>query len=90
MTYESTRPAFTAKIKPGALKLLMDFHNISYREAARRTGVSVGTIGNIVTEARKYVNPSTAGKIAKGLGVETDSLFEIVETVNLSEQQNHK
>lgn len=84
MTYESTAPAFTAKIKPGALRLLMDFHNISYREAARRTGTSVGTIGNIVTESRTYVNPQTAGKIAKGLKVKTESLFEIIETVNLT------
>lgn len=84
MTQEVTPRPFTAEIIPGALKMLMQFQDMSYREASRRTGVSVGTLGNIIKEHRKYVNPETAGKIAKGLNVETETLFKLVSTVKLT------
>lgn len=84
MTQQVASRPFSAQIIPGALKMLMQFQDISYREAARRCKVSVGTIGNIVTGDRKYVNPETAGKIAKGMNVETETLFKLVSTVNLS------
>lgn len=81
LTYESTRQGFAAEVKPNALKSLMDFNNLTYRDAAVLTGVSVGTISNIVSRRRTTVNPVTAGKIAKGFKVPTETLFELIQTV---------
>lgn len=81
LTYESTRQGFTAEVKSGALKNFLDFNNLSYQDAAIRTGVSKGTISNIASGRRKNVNPSTAGKIAKGFGVPTETLFTLTQTV---------
>ena len=80
-TYESTRPGFAARVKPGALKAIMDYNKMTYREAAMRCKVSVGTIGHIAKGTRRNVSPATAGKIAKGFNVDPDSLFEFVSTV---------
>lgn len=71
-----TRP-FTARVKPGALGMVLKFKRYSYRELAARTGVSKSTIGNLSSGAATYCNPETAAALARGLGVDTEDLFAL-------------
>lgn len=82
MTYEQSRRTTTAQVNQNALKALLEFNGLTYREAALRCKVSTGTIGNIVSGKRQYVNPETAGKIAKGFKVDASTLFTLVQTVD--------
>ena len=65
----------TAIVKRDALSMALAFNRLSYRAAARRCGVSPSTIGNLMSGARKQVNPETAIKIERGLDVEARSIF---------------
>lgn len=45
MTYEQSRRTTTAQVNQNALKALLEFNGLTYREAALRCKVSTGTIG---------------------------------------------
>lgn len=73
------RRAFTAQVKKDALKMAVDFHQLSYAQAAERAGVSKSTIGNLMSGKRRTVTPETAAKIAAGFNVSTESIFYLTE-----------
>lgn len=77
MTYEESRRRFTAEVNVPALNMALQFNRLSNSAAAIRSDVSKGTIGNLRSGARKTVNPDTAAKIEKGLGVEPGSIFSL-------------
>lgn len=83
----NTGRAFTARVNPGALKMALAFHNLSLRDAERRTGASRSIIGHLASGARKTCNPETAAKIEKGLGVPSGSIF-LLEALQLHETEN--
>lgn len=78
MNYNETRRVLTARPKPGAIEMAMRFNHIETKaQLARATGVSKGTIGNLLNGTRSTFNPETAADIAKGLRVPTDTLFTL-------------
>lgn len=68
------------RVQQGNLKLVYDMRGFeSYRQLAKEAGVSVGTIGNLMTDnpatKRTTCSSKTARKIAKALKVPADRIF---------------
>ncbi|MCD1287291.1 MULTISPECIES: helix-turn-helix transcriptional regulator [unclassified Brevibacterium] len=68
------------RVQQGNLKLVYDMRGYeSYRQLAKDAGVSVGTIGNLMTDnpatRRTTCTSKTAMKIAKALNVKPEQIF---------------
>lgn len=86
MNYEDSRRTLTARPNVHAIKMAMKFrNNMSKADLARLSGLSKGTVGNVLNGTRKTFNPETATAIADALGVSSDDLFVLVPlTVKLT------
>ncbi|GAA1046087.1 helix-turn-helix domain-containing protein [Rothia amarae] len=79
--------AFTARVKPGALKMALEFHRFTYRKLEQLSGVSKSTIGNLANGRATTCNPETAAKIAEAFGVSTNNLF-MLEPIHYADEMN--
>lgn len=78
MRYEDTRRTRTARPNVSAIKMTMKFRGrMTKAELAKASGLSKGTIGNILNGTRKTFNPETASAIAEALDVSADELFTL-------------
>lgn len=78
MNYEDSRRTLTARPNVYAIKMAMKFrNNMSKAELARLSGLSKGTVGNVLNGNRKTFNPETATAFATALGVSSDDLFTL-------------
>ncbi|MBH1932924.1 helix-turn-helix transcriptional regulator [Streptomyces sp. AV19] len=50
-------------------------HKVTVRELAERSGVAVGTVGDLASGARSSVTATTAQAICQGIGVDLLILF---------------
>jgi transcriptional regulator with XRE-family HTH domain len=65
---------------------------ITYREVARRGGISSPSISDIISGKTRQVKPSTISALAKGLGVSEYELFAVLrgKPINKEEQGNEE
>lgn len=76
MRYEDTRRTLTARPNVAAIKMTMKFRGrMTKAELAKTSGLSKGTVGNVLNGTRKTFNPETANAIAEALDVSADELF---------------
>lgn len=76
MNYEETRRTLTARPNVQAIRNAMRFrNNMNRAELARRSGLSKGTVTNILNRKRDTFNTETANSIADALGVSAEDLF---------------
>lgn len=77
MTYEETQRRFHVVANRQALRMLIKYNRLSYRDVARRAGVAHGTVGDLVSGRRRTCNPETAEKIERALGADPNTIFSV-------------
>lgn len=77
MTYKETQRRFHMVANQQAFKLLVKYNRMSYRDLAKKAGVSHGIIGDLMTGRRNTCTPETAAKIEDALGADPNTIFSV-------------
>lgn len=64
--------------------------NLTFREVARRGGISAPSISDIVSGKTREVRSGTIAALARGLDVSEDEVFAIVSGRTPEEEQNYR